>query len=50
MLRAVLVAGAVIAALFAATAGQWLVVAILAVGVVGHALLWMYLYRSREQR
>ena len=42
--RIVLVASAVCAALLAAFAGRWSVVAVLTVGVAMHALLWVYLY------
>jgi hypothetical protein len=45
-LRAILVAGAVIAALLTALAGIWSATALLAVGVVGHALLWRHLRRA----
>jgi hypothetical protein len=45
-LRAILVAGAVIAALLTALAGIWSATALLAVGVVGHALLWRHLRRT----
>lgn len=47
-MRAVLVAGAVIAALLTAATGQWSATALLAVGVAGHALLWRHLRRSRD--
>ena len=45
-LRAILVAGAVIAALLTALAGIWSATALLAVGVIGHALLWRHLRRA----
>jgi hypothetical protein len=45
-LRAILVAGAVIAALLTALAGIWSATALLVVGVVGHALLWRHLRRT----
>lgn len=44
-LRAILVAGAVMAALISAALGFWSAALVLAVGVVGHALLWRYLAR-----
>jgi hypothetical protein len=47
-LRAVLVAGAALAAVVAAVAGMWLTVAILAVGLVGHGLLWVRLHRQAQ--
>ena len=45
-LRAILVAGAVIAAILTAFAGFWSATALLAVGVLGHALLWRHLRRA----
>ena len=45
-MRAVLVAGAVIAAVLTALAGFWSATVLLAVGVVGHALLWRHLRRA----
>jgi hypothetical protein len=45
-LRAILVAGAVIAAVLTALAGFWSATAVLTVGVVGHALLWRHLRRT----
>jgi fatty acid desaturase len=42
--RIVLVATAVFAALLAAFAGRWSVVAILLVAVAMHGVLWFYLY------
>jgi hypothetical protein len=45
-LRAILVAGAVIAALLTALAGFWSATAVLAVGVISHALLWRHLRRT----
>jgi membrane protein implicated in regulation of membrane protease activity len=44
-LRAILVAGAVIAAILTAVAGVWSATVVLLVAVVGHALLWRYLRR-----
>ena len=44
-LRAILVAGAVIAAILAAAAGVWMATMVLSVAVAGHALLWRYLRR-----
>lgn len=45
-LRAILVAGAVIAALICAALGVWSAALVLSAGVVGHALLWRHLSRS----
>jgi hypothetical protein len=45
-MRGILVAGAVVATLVAAASGMWAVVAILGVGLVGHALLWVHLHRA----
>jgi hypothetical protein len=45
-LRAVLVAGAVIAALLTALAGFWSASLLLIVGIAGHALLWRHLRRA----
>jgi hypothetical protein len=45
-MRAVLVAGAVIAAIMTALAGQWTATALLIMGVTGHALLWRHLRRT----
>jgi hypothetical protein len=45
-LRAILVAGAVVAALLTALAGIWVATALLSVGVVAHALLWRHLRRT----
>jgi hypothetical protein len=46
-LRAILVAGAVIAAILAALAGVWPATIVLSVAIVGHALLWRHLRRLR---
>lgn len=43
--RAILVGGAVIAALVAAAYQHWASVAILVVGLAGHGGLWLYLSR-----
>ena len=45
-LRAILVAGAVIAAVLTGFAGQWVATALLTVGVGCHALLWRHLHRT----
>lgn len=45
-MRAVLVAGAVIAAALCAFMGLWSAAVVLAAGVVGHALLWRHLHRT----
>lgn len=44
-LRAILVAGAVVAAVIAAAIGVWTAAVVLTAGVIGHALLWRYLGR-----
>ncbi len=44
-LRAVLVAGAVLAAVVAAIFGLWSVVGIMVAAVVAHGLMWVYLHR-----
>jgi hypothetical protein len=44
-LRAILVAGAAVAAVIAAFEGVWLATAVLAIGVAGHLLFWVYLHR-----
>lgn len=45
-LRAILVAGAVIAAVLTAFMGFWSATALFAAGVLGHALLWRHLRRT----
>lgn len=45
-MRAMLVGGAVFAAVVAMVFGRWSVAAILAVGIAAHAALWVYLHRS----
>lgn len=44
--RAILVGTAVLAAIFAAFYGRWLVVAVLGVGILAHGGMWVYLYRT----
>lgn len=44
-LRAILVAGAVVAALICAAFGIWTAAIVLAAGVAAHALLWRHLHR-----
>jgi hypothetical protein len=44
--RTALVVGAALAALVAALLGLWVVTAVLAVGIVAHGALWVWLYRS----
>jgi hypothetical protein len=44
-MRAVLVAGAVLAAVVAAIFGLWSVVGIMVTAVVAHGLMWVYLHR-----
>lgn len=45
-LRMILVAGAVVAAVAALVFKAWLAAGLLAVGIVGHALLWVHLHRT----
>lgn len=45
-LRAILVAGAVIAAILTAAAGIWSATAVFVVGIAAHALLWRHLWRT----
>jgi hypothetical protein len=45
-LRAILVAGAVIAAILTALAGFWSATALLVVGIASHGLLWRHLSRT----
>ena len=49
-LRAVLVGGAVLALVVAATLGQWIAAAVLGIGVFFHGLLWFVNARRREPR
>ncbi|CAN5696357.1 MAG: hypothetical protein M3493_02610 [Actinomycetota bacterium] len=44
-MRAVLVAGAVLAAVVAAIFQLWPVVAIMLAAIVAHGLMWVYLHR-----
>ena len=44
-MRAILVAGAVVAAIVAAALGVWTAALIMAVGVAGHFALWAYVHR-----
>lgn len=44
-LRAVLVGGAVLAAVTAAAYGWWSAALILTVGILAHGLLWLHLHR-----
>lgn len=48
-LRALLVAGAVLAAVVATVAGRWSTVGILAVALVAHGLMWRHQYRVRQR-
>ncbi len=50
LLRAVLVGGAVVAAIAAAVVQQWAVTALFTAGIIGHALLWVYLHREAATR
>lgn len=45
-MRAILVAGAIIAAIVTALAGQWTATVLLIVAIAGHALLWRHLRRT----
>lgn len=45
-LRAILVGGAVIAAILTALAGFWSATVLLVIGIVSHGLLWRYLRRA----
>ena len=47
-MRAVLVAGALAAALICAAFGIWSAAVVLLVGVAAHGLLWRHLRRSRQ--
>jgi hypothetical protein len=44
-MRAILVAGAVVAAIIAAALGMWTASLVLAVGIAGHFALWAYVRR-----
>jgi hypothetical protein len=44
-MRAILVAGAVVAALIAAAFGVWSAAGVLTVGVVAHGAMWWYIHR-----
>lgn len=46
--RTALVIGAAMAAIVAAILGQWIVTAVLLLGVAGHGLGWLYLYRQQN--
>ena len=48
MLRGLLVAGAVLAAVVAAVYQQWIAVFILMAAVVAHGALWVRLHRERQ--
>lgn len=47
-MRAMLVGGAVFAAVVAMVFGHWSVVGILALGIAAHAALWVHLRRSGQ--
>lgn len=46
MLRGILVAGAVFAAVVAGAFGQWIAVFILGAGILAHAAMWIRLHRD----
>lgn len=48
-LRAVLVALAFLASIYLAFNGQWLATSVLAVGIVAHGLMWLYLWRQKQR-
>lgn len=48
--RAVLVAGAALAAIVLAVDGQWVPFAILTTGIAAHGALWLWLWRQRPPR
>lgn len=50
MLRGLLVAGAVLAAIVALAYGEWVAALILLVGVAAHGALWVHLRRERLSR
>lgn len=45
-MRAVLVAGALVAAVICAAFGIWSAALVLLVGVIAHGMLWVHLHRS----
>ncbi|GIU93395.1 MAG: hypothetical protein KatS3mg011_2301 [Acidimicrobiia bacterium] len=47
--RVALVITAALAGIFAAAIGQWLVAAVLFLGVAVHGLGWVYLYRQHRR-
>lgn len=47
-LRAVLVGGAVLAAILAAVYGYWITAGILVAGIVAHGVLWLHLASQRR--
>jgi hypothetical protein len=49
-MRAILVAGAVLAVVVAAVVQQWAPVGILTVGIGAHALMWRHLHREAAAR
>lgn len=49
-LRAILAGTAAVAAVLAAVYGLWLTVAVLAVGLAAHGLLWVRQYRDARAR
>jgi hypothetical protein len=48
-LRAILVALAFLAGIYLAVVGQWFAASVMAVGVVAHGLMWVYLHRLRSR-
>lgn len=48
-LRAILVALAVVAGIYLVVVGQWLAASVMAVAVVAHGLMWVYIYRQKQR-
>lgn len=47
-LRAILVGLALVAAIILAVNGQWLATGVLAVAIVAHGLMWVYIWKRDE--
>ena len=45
LMRAILVGGAVIAAIVSAALGSWAAALVLCVGIAAHAAMWVYIHR-----